>query len=31
VVWRGRHVAEPTELSDEEAVGYWREVLRAPV
>jgi diadenosine tetraphosphate (Ap4A) HIT family hydrolase len=28
VVWRGRHVAEPTELSDEEAVGYWREVLR---
>jgi diadenosine tetraphosphate (Ap4A) HIT family hydrolase len=28
VVWRGRHVAEPTELTDEEAVGYWREVLR---
>jgi diadenosine tetraphosphate (Ap4A) HIT family hydrolase len=28
VMWRGRHVAEPTELSDEEAVGYWREVLR---
>jgi diadenosine tetraphosphate (Ap4A) HIT family hydrolase len=28
VVGRGRHVAEPTELSDEEAVGYWREVLR---
>lgn len=27
VVWRGRHVAEPTELTDEEAVGYWREVL----
>jgi diadenosine tetraphosphate (Ap4A) HIT family hydrolase len=28
VVWRGRHVAEPTELGDTEAVGYWREVLR---
>lgn len=28
VVWRGRHVAEPTELSDEEAAGYWLEVLR---
>jgi diadenosine tetraphosphate (Ap4A) HIT family hydrolase len=28
VVWRGRHVAEPTELDDEEAAGYWREVLR---
>lgn len=27
VVWRGRHVAEPTELGDEEAVRYWREVL----
>lgn len=29
VVWRGRHVAEPTELSDEEAARYWREVLIA--
>jgi diadenosine tetraphosphate (Ap4A) HIT family hydrolase len=28
VVWRGRHVAEPTELSDEEAARYWLEVLR---
>src|SRR3712207_2118216 len=28
VAWRGRHVAEPTELSDEEASGYWLEVLR---
>jgi len=28
VVWRGRHVAEPTELGEEEAAGYWREVLR---
>ena len=24
VVWRGRHVAEPTELDEEEAGGYWR-------
>jgi diadenosine tetraphosphate (Ap4A) HIT family hydrolase len=29
VVWRGRHVAEATELSDEEATEYWREVLAA--
>lgn len=28
VVWRGRHVTEPMDLTDEEAVGYWREVLR---
>ena len=28
VIWRGRHVAEPTELSWEEASGYWRELLR---
>ncbi len=28
VIWRGRHVAEPTELGEEEAAGYWREVLR---
>ncbi len=28
VIWRGRHVAEPTELSDDEAGAYWREVLR---
>jgi diadenosine tetraphosphate (Ap4A) HIT family hydrolase len=27
VVWRGRHVAEPTELSFEEAAAYWLEVL----
>jgi diadenosine tetraphosphate (Ap4A) HIT family hydrolase len=26
VVWKGRHVSEPTELSDEEAVGFWAEV-----
>jgi diadenosine tetraphosphate (Ap4A) HIT family hydrolase len=29
VVWRGRHVAEPTELSEEEASQYWLEVLEA--
>ena len=29
VVWRGRHVAEPTELSAEEAAQYWLEVLEA--
>jgi diadenosine tetraphosphate (Ap4A) HIT family hydrolase len=28
VVWRGRHVAEPTELSEDEAAAYWLEVLR---
>jgi diadenosine tetraphosphate (Ap4A) HIT family hydrolase len=28
VVWHGRHVAEPTELTDAEAAGYWLEVLR---
>jgi diadenosine tetraphosphate (Ap4A) HIT family hydrolase len=27
VIWRGRHVNEPTELSDVEASGYWAEVL----
>jgi diadenosine tetraphosphate (Ap4A) HIT family hydrolase len=27
-VFRGRHVVEPTELSDAEAAGYGREVLR---
>jgi diadenosine tetraphosphate (Ap4A) HIT family hydrolase len=26
--WRGRHVAEPTELTTEEAARYWLEVLR---
>jgi diadenosine tetraphosphate (Ap4A) HIT family hydrolase len=28
VIWRGRHVAEPTELEPEEAAAYWLEVLR---
>ena len=27
VVWRGRHVAEPTELDAEEVTAYWVEVL----
>ncbi|MEP6973203.1 MAG: HIT family protein [Actinomycetota bacterium] len=27
VIWRGRHVAEPTELTDDEAGRYWRELL----
>lgn len=27
-IWRGRHVAEPTELSDDEAAAYWLEVVR---
>jgi diadenosine tetraphosphate (Ap4A) HIT family hydrolase len=29
VIWRGRHVAEPTELSAEEAAQYWHELLEA--
>jgi diadenosine tetraphosphate (Ap4A) HIT family hydrolase len=28
VIWRGRHVADPTELSAEEARTYFDEVLR---
>jgi diadenosine tetraphosphate (Ap4A) HIT family hydrolase len=27
VIWRGRHVTEPTELSEAEAAGYGAEVL----
>jgi diadenosine tetraphosphate (Ap4A) HIT family hydrolase len=27
VIWRGRHVAEPTELDEDEAAAYWRELL----
>jgi diadenosine tetraphosphate (Ap4A) HIT family hydrolase len=27
VIWRGRHVTEPTELSDAEAHAYWDDVL----
>jgi diadenosine tetraphosphate (Ap4A) HIT family hydrolase len=29
VIWRGRHVAEPTELTEEEATKYWLELLEA--
>ena len=29
VVWNGRHVAEPTQLSPAEAAGFWADVLRA--
>ena len=25
-IWKGSHVAEPTELSAEEAAGFWTEV-----
>jgi diadenosine tetraphosphate (Ap4A) HIT family hydrolase len=28
IIWRGRHVSEPTELSEAEAAGYWAEVLK---
>jgi diadenosine tetraphosphate (Ap4A) HIT family hydrolase len=28
VIWRGPHVAEPTELPADEAARYWLEVLR---
>jgi diadenosine tetraphosphate (Ap4A) HIT family hydrolase len=28
VIWRGRHVAEPTALGEEEASVFWRELLR---
>jgi len=27
VIWRGRHITEPTELSEAEASGYWAEIL----
>jgi diadenosine tetraphosphate (Ap4A) HIT family hydrolase len=27
VMWRGRHVAEPTDLEPEEAGTFWRELL----
>lgn len=28
VIWRGRHVADPTELSPDEASAYFTDVLR---
>lgn len=27
VIWRGRHVSEPTELSESEAAGYFADLL----
>lgn len=27
VIWRGRHVNDPTELTVEDAAEYWRDVL----
>lgn len=27
VIWRGRHVVEPFELTEAEAADYWRDVL----
>jgi diadenosine tetraphosphate (Ap4A) HIT family hydrolase len=27
VIWRGRHVVEPTELSADEAASFWGDVL----
>ncbi|MGP4029178.1 HIT family protein [Actinomadura sp. 3N407] len=28
VIWRGRHVTEPYELSEQEASSYWLDVLK---
>jgi diadenosine tetraphosphate (Ap4A) HIT family hydrolase len=28
VIWRGRHVVEPTDLAAEEAVAFWSDVLQ---
>ena len=28
VIWRGRHVVEPYDLTDNEATSYWQAVLR---
>jgi len=28
VIWRGRHVADATQLSDTEAGAYWSDVMR---
>src|SRR5436305_3822049 len=27
VIWKGRHTVEPTELTEEEAPGFWTEVM----
>ena len=28
VIWKGRHIAEPSELSSEESAGFWDEVAQ---
>ena len=28
VIWRGRHVVEPTDLTDEEAAAFWSDMIR---
>ncbi|MFC9893055.1 HIT family protein [Nocardia sp. NPDC127579] len=28
VIWRGRHVTEPFELTEDESARYWRAVMR---
>jgi diadenosine tetraphosphate (Ap4A) HIT family hydrolase len=28
VIWRGRHVVEPYELTDQESISYWRAVQK---
>ena len=28
VIWRGRHVVEPYELTETESASYWHDVLR---
>lgn len=28
VIWRGRHVVEPTELSEKEATAFWFDLLQ---
>jgi hypothetical protein len=29
-IWRGHHVVEPTELTEQETSIYWRELLALP-
>jgi diadenosine tetraphosphate (Ap4A) HIT family hydrolase len=28
-IWRGRHVADPAQLTDDELAAYWRDVAAA--
>lgn len=28
VIWRGRHIVEPTELTQQEAIAFWFDVLQ---